>query len=118
MINQLEIPMFIEDALPGMQHELIVNGKSDAYGTINQLARYTDQQIKEHNFNTVKKCFAVADKLYYKGNSVVKNAIQNVFVFSVTRMFQNCPAEKARLQGMMPVGLFTLYMGQVYHSGC
>jgi hypothetical protein len=118
MINQLEIPMFLEDALPEMTHLPVAGVKQDAYKAIKHLATFTDQQIRERNFDTVKKCFAVADRLYDNGNGVVKNAIQNVFVFSFTKMFQSCPAHKGMVLGMIPMGLFTLYVGQLYHSGC
>lgn len=118
MINQVEIPMFLEEALPEMPYLPISGAKSDAYGTISQLATFTDQQIGEYNFGTVKKCFAVAEKLYDKGNGAVRNAIQNVFVFSFTKMFRNCPENRNMVQGMIPMRLFTLYKGQLYHSGC
>ena len=110
--------MFLEYALPEMPKALISCEKKDAYGAINQLALFTDAQIKQHNYGTAKRCFAVAEKLYDKGNNIVKSAVQNVFVFSLTRMLSCCPDDRERLLAMVPMGLFTLYVNQVYRSGC
>jgi hypothetical protein len=56
--------------------------------------------------------------LYERGNSTVKNAIQNVFVYSFTRMFQGNPSERKILQGMVPITLYSLYIMQICHKGC
>ena len=66
----------------------------------------------------VKRCFMLADKLYNKGNATVQNAVQNVFVYSFTNMLHAYPAEKKQLLSLIPVTLYSLYMGQVCHNGC
>lgn len=118
MINQIEVPMYLEETLPEISKDLHNIDKADTYRTINALTGFTCEQIQEHNFQAVKKCFAIADKLYSKGNKTVQNAIQNVFVYSFTRIFNNYPADKQVLQAMIPIGLYSLYVVQLYQKGC
>ena len=118
MINQVEVPMFLEEALPEISGQLKKNSVKDTYSMIGALAAFTCRNVQAHNYDVTKRCFAVADKLYDKGNTVVKNAVENVFVYSFTKMFRNAHEDKQLLQGMVPMTLYSLYMMQVYHKGC
>ena len=118
MINQFEIPMYLENVLPELSKRANVPKKNNAYKLMDELLVYTIKNIKQQNYKVVKQCFKIADKLYCKGNAVVKNAVENVFVYSFTTIFQSCPAQKKKLLAMLPLTLFTVYMSQVYHSGC
>jgi hypothetical protein len=118
MINQLEIPMYIEEALPEMPHELLASKRNTAYDLLSSLTSFTCKNINDHNFKAVKRAFKVADKLYLKGNGVVKSAVENVFVYSFTRMFNTYPNEKKDLLAILPMTLYTLYLSQVCHKGC
>ncbi len=118
MINQLEVPMFLEEALPEICLDLASGKKNNAYDTMNTLISFTFKNIKEHNFKMVKRCFKIADKLYSKGNAMVKGAIENVFVYSFTKMFLSYPLEKQKLLSMLPITLYSLYISQIYHKGC
>ncbi len=118
MINQLEIPMYIEQAVPEMPLKLLISSKNSAYELLQNLSAFTCSNIKNQNYKVVKRTFDIADKLYTKGNSVVKNAVENVYVFSFTRMFQTFPGNKQQILSMLPVSLYTLYISQVCHNGC
>jgi len=117
MINPLEIPAYLEEAVPEMSR-LKIDKKSNAYDVMNMLMAFTFENIKQHNYKIVKRCFKIADKLYSKGNTVVQNAVQNVFVYSFTKMFERYPAEKQKLLAILPMTLYSLYIAQVHHSGC
>ena len=118
MISQLEIPSYLEEALPDISKELKVNKKGNAYDAMNALIVFTGKNIKAHNYKMVRCCFEIADKLYNKGNTMVKNAVQNVFVYSFTKMFEIYAAEKQQILGMLPATLYALYIAQVHHRGC
>ena len=115
MINQLEVPMYLEEALPEISEELKHDKIDNPYKTMNMLIAFLCKNIKEHNYPAIKRCFKVADKLYNKGNDAVKNAVQNVFVFSFTNVFQSYPAEKKQLLALLPVTLYSLYITQLYN---
>ena len=117
MINQLEIPMYLTVALPEIKNDL-QGKKNNLFELINTLFAFTCGQIQAHNFSAVKRCFKLADKLYSKGNKTVKSAIENSFVYSFTKMFLSYPEEKQQLLALMPISLYTLYIGQVCHNGC
>ena len=117
MINQVELPMYLEDAIPEISHDLVLNCETNAYSAMNTLTAFTSENIEAHNYNVVKRCFLLADKLYSKGNGIVKNAVENVFVFSFTRMFDCFPAEKKQILAILPISLYSLYITQVCHCG-
>ena len=117
MINQLEIPMYLEESLPEIKKEFPVAADKNAFKSMNALVHFTCDNIETHNYSRVKKCFKIAEKLYAKGNDCVRNAVQNIFVFSFTRMFQTYPEEKQRLLLIIPITLYTLYIAQVCHKG-
>ncbi len=110
--------MYLEEALPAISNDLNVGKKGNIYETMNAFIAFTCKNIKAHNYNVVKHCFEIADKLYSKGNSVVKNAVQNVFVYSFTKIFHTYAAEKQELLALLPMSLYTLYIAQVHHGGC
>ncbi len=118
MINQLEIPMYLEEALPEMPYELTDTKQRTAYDLLGALASFTCKNIKDQNYKTVKRAFQLADKLYTKGNGVVKSAVENVFVYSFTRMFSTYPNEKKALLAILPMTLYTIYLSQACHKGC
>jgi hypothetical protein len=118
MINQVEIPLYLEKAIPEISAELKSQNKEDVHEQIQALTSFTDKNIRAHNYDEVARCLRTAELLYSKGNAAVKNAVENVFVYSFTRLFSNNPAEKQRLIGIIPMTLYSLYMAQVYHRGC
>ena len=56
MINQLEIPAYLEEAVPEMSN-LKINKKSNAYDVMNMLMAFTFENIKLHNYKVLKRCF-------------------------------------------------------------
>ncbi len=118
MINQVEIPMYLEEALPEMPHDLLVSKENSPYNLLEALSTFTCRNIQDHDYKAIKRSFKIADMLYSKGNDIVKNAVANVFVFSFTRIFQTYPGEKKRLLSLLPMTLYTIYISQVCHKGC
>lgn len=116
MINQLEIPMFLEDALPELSGTLNLDKNKNAYSSIGVLTKFTQEKVSAHDYNAVKRCFSLADTLYEKGNNAVKAAVENVFVFSFTNIFQG--DSSCVLRSIVPMTLYSLYISQVYHRGC
>jgi hypothetical protein len=117
MINQFEVPMYITEALPEISGDLKVGTTNNAYQQMDILTAFTKKNILEHNYKAVKRSFKLADMLYSKGNMVVKNAIQNVFVYSFTSIFHTCNREKTTVLALLPLSLYTIYITQVCHKG-
>lgn len=118
-MNQYEVPACIEDELPEIKDELkTVSPVVNVFKTLQCLTGYTRKMIAAHDFKTAKKCFSLAGKIYETGNAVVKNAVENVFVYAFPSMFCRCEeTERNRLYALMPMSLYTAYIGQVIRSG-
>lgn len=119
MLNQYEVPVYLADRMPEMVHELrAVSPTLNIFKTIQCLANYTRQKVTQHDFTLVKKCFAIAEDVYMAGDRQVKNAIENIFVFSLSSILNlGSNEEKRALQALIPLHLHSAYVKQVLKSG-
>ena len=117
MINEFEVPAVIKDEVPEIEVSEADN-KGSVYKNMQLLTQYTNTKILEHNYNAVKKSFAIADRLYNKGNNIVKNAVENVYIFSFTHMLNICGKERERILSIIPIALYTAYIHQLHTTGC
>ena len=119
MLNQYEVPAYLLEKIPGMEQELkMISPTLNIFKTIQCLANYTRQKVTQHDFTSVKNCFAIAEEVYTEGSTQVKNAIENVFVFSFSSILNlGSNEEKKQLQALMPLHLHTAYVKQVLKSG-
>jgi len=119
MLNQYEVPAYLAEKIPGIEQELkTVSPTLNIFKTIQCLANYTRRKVTQHDFVSVKKCFAIAEDIYVEGNTQVKNAIENIFIFSFTSILNlGSNEQKKQLQALMPLCLHTAYVNQVLKSG-
>ena len=120
MISQYEVPALIATKLPQIKNDLSRNGnETSVYQSIQVLTDYTRRMALEHNFAMVRQCMSLVEKIYGKGNVLVKNAVENVFVFSFSTLMSRCNAVEWRIvQSYMPSDLYMLYVSQVMKSKC
>lgn len=118
MMNQFDVPAFIAVKLPQVKQDLRTSGRETTiYQSIQVLTDYTKRMAIEHNFKMVEKCMALVEKIYEKGNTLVKNAVENVFIFSFSSIMTIFNIVEWRIvQSYMPAGLYTLYVQQVLRS--
>jgi hypothetical protein len=114
-----EVPAIIEDELPAIKDQL--QDKS-IIGNVNKamlvLVSYTKKMMRLHDLPAVAKCMSLADKIYNKGNDVVKNAVENVFIYAFSGMRSSCnKVEWKVIQAKMPITLYSIYVKQIYRSG-
>lgn len=119
MMNQFEVSACLADKLPEMKTTL-----KNTYATLNVfkaiqcLVNYTKQKLVQHDIPAVKNCLYVAEYIYSKGNKLVKNAIENVFIYSFSSLLNmGTSDEKKQLQSCMPLHLYTAYVHQVLKPG-
>lgn len=120
IMNQYEVPALIADSIPEVRHELASQAATgNINNTLHILTDYTNRMCKAHDLRGIQKCMKLADQIYSKGNSIVKNAVTNVFVYSFSIFRMNCNSVEWRLlQAKMPITLYSVYMQQVMQSGC
>ena len=116
MISQKELPEVIERTIPELSGVWEKEKCENAYDVVRQMLKYTIAQVLNHNLNSAKKCLSLADKLYKKGNTAVKNAIENVYVYSFSHAFFYDESRKKELLDIVPLTLYELYKKQVVNS--
>ncbi len=116
MINQEELSGYVEKEIPEMAGMLAASKCRNAYDVAKQLFKYTSAQILTHNINAAKKCLALAAQLYNMGNNIVKNAIENVYVYSFSHAFFCDESKRREMMQLVPASLYNLYKKQVINS--
>ena len=118
MINQYEVPAYLVDELPEIENIFKTTMPTlNIFKTIQCLVTYTKNCVRLHDMNAVKKAMDIAENIYMKGNKTVKDAIENVFVYSFTSIFCMCERkEQAELHTIMPLHLYSAYVLQIYRS--
>jgi hypothetical protein len=84
------------------------------YKQTERFAELTKNLIISGNIARAKKCFTVAEKLLENGSDETKNAITNVFVFSVSCFME---MHHYRIHHLFPKSLENEYLKQVNTSG-
>ncbi|WP_116788670.1 DUF7674 family protein [Flavobacterium psychrotrophum] len=79
-----------------------------------QFAEITKAFIKQGNINRARKCLEIAELLFTTGSNETKNAIGNVYVFSVSTFMEirNC-----RVANLFPPQLSKEYVSQINATG-
>lgn len=88
----------------------------------NAIQELTDQAKRlafQHDFAGLKNCMIRVQKIYRSENAAVKNAVENIFIFSFSSILPHCNQVEWRLvQSCMPTELYYLYVRQVTKAGC
>jgi hypothetical protein len=118
MISQYQIPALIAGQLPQAGRDIYRTGiPITAYQSIQVLTDYTKRMALEHEFKTVGKCMRLMGRLYNEGNTLVRNAVETVFIFSFSSIMAGCNVIEWRIiQSFMPAELYKLYIRQVMQS--
>ena len=121
-MNQFEVPACLEDTLPEITEAMLKKEASsdisDLYKSVQCLTDFTFKIAHEHNIKTLKRCFMAGERLYTRGNTMIRNAVENVFIYSFSRLFADCTdkAERTRMQSLVPLNLYSAYVQQILKS--
>lgn len=118
-MSPYEIKAMIAAELPSAAEELgRTAGADNPYGIMSGLSNFARKQLRAHNLTVVVKCLELADTIYQKGNLLVKNSVENIFIFSLTGLREICnPVEWKVIRAKMPETLHSLYQKQLYCPG-
>ena len=88
--------------------------KPNIYKQAQHFADVTKTLIAKGNINRAKKCLQIAEEIFVNGTSEVKNAISNIYLYSVSSFMEihNC-----NIKGLLPASLQKEYIKQVNASG-
>jgi hypothetical protein len=90
------------------------NQVTTIYKQAERFAEITKTAIISGNITRAKKCMAIAERLLVTGSYETKNAISNVYVFSVSSFMElrNCS-----ISNLFPQSLKAEYIKQINTSG-
>jgi hypothetical protein len=118
-MNNYEAAAFIEQKLPEA-HIFEKSGRLtfDINKTVSCLTEFIKKRFLENDIATVRKSLDIAETIYTKGDMRVKNAIENILVFSFSGIMLTDNWKRKEFKSLIPVTLFTSYVHQVTHSNC
>ena len=115
-MNEYEAQAYIDSHLPGIPHHYHTNSNIHLNEDITDMADFMKRKFAENDWTTVKKVFNVAEALYNRGNSPVRSGVQNVFIYSISAIMPAERETRKRLQAIIPITLFSMYVQQILHS--
>jgi hypothetical protein len=79
-----------------------------------RFANVTISSLRLGKTARTKRCLELAEELFKKGNEEMKNAVTNVYLYSVSHYLE---LNKYSISKLLPVGLHREYVKQVNTSG-
>jgi hypothetical protein len=124
-ISENEVLNLLSNELPLLDAEIKgMSNKVSIYNVIGCFADMTKRMAKIGNLKEVKHCFSLAEKMLQGGNNTVKNAIENVYVYSLGTYLYSVGAivdlsasTATQLRDIFSGSLRKEYYRQVYGSG-
>ncbi|MBK7970669.1 MAG: hypothetical protein IPK08_18035 [Bacteroidetes bacterium] len=86
----------------------------NTYSQMQRFADVTKQLIMMGNIGRAKQCMNIAENIFRTGNSEIKNAITNVYIYSVSTFLE---LHKCSIRNLFPEFLKSEYQKQVRASG-
>lgn len=90
------------------------NQVTTIYNQAERFAEITKSAILTGNIIRAKKCLALAERLLTTGSSETKNAISNVYIFSVSTFME---LRHCSISNLFPQSLKAEYIKQINTSG-
>ena len=90
------------------------NQVNTIYRKAERFAEITKKAIISGNISRAKKCLAIAEQLFETGSSETKNAISNVYVFSVSSFME---LRHCTVSNLFPKVLKAEYIKQINTFG-
>lgn len=119
MITQYEVASLLKEELPAISGDQYpFRFPMDIYKSVQCFSEFTKRAVLDHDHQLARKCFSLAEKLYRQGDHLVRNVVENSFVFSFTAFMPKGKVEKLILRSMIPATLYALYMKQIMGTGC
>lgn len=117
LLKEKEALSLLSNEFPAIRKMLSNETLADIYKVVSAFAGFTKEHARNQDLKEVKHCFNVAEKMLHEGNSAVKNAIENVYVFSLSSLLDVPSAMSSRIRELLNASLKNEYYRQVSASG-
>jgi len=118
-MNQYEVLALISDEFPETNKDICyLSAFGNVYQTMSVFSQFMRKKVTAHQFSKVFKCMKLADYIYVHGDAVVRNAVENAFVYSFSQASQYCDKKEWEIvKAHIPARLYTFYIKQVIGYG-
>ncbi len=117
MIKETDILDLLGNELPEINPSLEkTEDVSNIYRAMTCFANFTKYLVSKGDFNEVKHCFNVAEKMLKDGNNAVKNAIENGYLFSISSILDRTTPVALKVKSLLTDSLMKEYRRQLTTS--
>jgi hypothetical protein len=89
MLSENNSVQMIQSEFPSLAYQLKPDSSiKQLFRAVQNLADYTKEQLLENNQFEIEHCFRVAHEISNQGSNISRMAIENAFVYSVSRLLE------------------------------
>jgi hypothetical protein len=120
MISRYEASQIIDSELKQKISRLNSNRISlnvdlsfDLYRSVHDLTEITQKAAGDYDFILLRQCFALAERLYNQGERLVKDVLENTFIYSVSRIIPAGKMEQCVSKAIISKSFYSIYLTQM-----
>ncbi len=115
-MNEKEALEFIDSNLPEFHPVLENSNGANIYKVMDLFTSYTKESIRNNDFTQLQKCFGVTYELFREGNKCVRNAVSNVFLYSLQHFINKENVVRQQILMLIPPVMQVEMQNQVYYT--
>ncbi|SDQ71900.1 hypothetical protein SAMN05421664_2311 [Chryseobacterium soldanellicola] len=117
-MNYLQAVQEITEVIPNIQNELKENRTQNSYSVIQTFTDQIKNMIRQNEKNILFKSLKKMDEIYKNGDIMLKNAIENIFIYSLDNYTAFCTEEyRKMIFSHISKDLQKSYSRQIYSHG-
>jgi len=117
-MNYLQAAQEITEVIPDIQNELKENRTQNSYSIIQTFTDRIKSMIRQNDRNILFKSLKKMDEIYKNGDIMLKNAVENTFIYSLDNYTAFCSEEYRKvIFSHISQDLQTIYSRQIYSHG-
>ncbi len=117
-MNYLQAVQEITELFPEFETELNETKNPNSYSVIRTFTERIKNMIRQNDSNLLFKSLQKIDKMYLHGDTLLKNAIENTFIYSLDNFTAFCSKEyRQMIFSHISSDLKNSYSRQIYSHG-
>lgn len=117
-MNYLQAVQEITDVIPDIQNEFKNNKTQNSFSLMETFTNHIKNMIRQNDRNILLKSIKKINAIYKNGDTMLKNAVESTFVYSLDNFTTFCSKEyKTVIFSTISPDLLTIYSKQIYKSG-
>jgi hypothetical protein len=117
-MNYLEATKEIAEVIPDIENELRESKVQNSFHAIQTFTERIKNMIRQNDRNLLFNCLKKVNKIYANGDNVMKNAIENTFIYSLDNFTVFCSEEyRKMIFACISEDLKKIYTRQIYCHG-